>query len=311
MLRPVFACETRRLWNRSNTVAKNPAHSDFTSRPSTVDGIVTSIAIIGRSRDQQFSDVIDHLKKLRHVQIVGEFPSISEAFHQGLMTSIHADVVIVLQAFSDEYISREVSQLIGQMLFGRVFCCYGTWCQADGRSHDIWPVSTRVPIASAIAVIASELAAFREGVSPVSPMSAAEEVFLHRFNLQPDFPRVASRVAIVVSDEVVLRRTLALMCQSVGRTTYEARMDVSDVEATISRLFVRPADFGSDFGRVDVFVDLDPLNTTCVEILGVLHDNHPECRVIGLSVFSDVAADLPGIELVVDKTEFFTMLSLV
>lgn len=57
-----------------------------------------------------------------------------------------ADVIIVCQAWPDEFSATEVSAAISRWPLSIWVCCYGAWCSADGRTRSIWPVSVRVPV---------------------------------------------------------------------------------------------------------------------------------------------------------------------
>ena len=137
---------------------------------------LTHVAIIGRSHASEFRTLVRQIQNSHDLVVVGQFDTIQEAVAAGLAERIPADVVVVLQAFSDEYSAADAGQLIGRMLFGRVLCCYGPWCISDGRTHDIWPVVVRVSVGSAWSVLEQEVRNIRAGVPALLPMAAAEEV---------------------------------------------------------------------------------------------------------------------------------------
>ena len=146
-------------------------------------GVPAATVIVGIQGDRAFESVLALLRSCEHVQIIGEFPTLRDAAAAGLGTAMIADLVIVLQSYSDEFAQDEVNHLIGLMLHHRDLCCYGPWCVSDDRTHAIWPVANRVPADSAETVVAMELADFSRGASPLSPMAAGEEVFAHRTRL--------------------------------------------------------------------------------------------------------------------------------
>lgn len=118
---------------------------------------------------------------------------------------MRADFVIVLQTWLLTNHSRQITELIGRLLFGRILCCYGPWCH--GRSRELWPVAFRVPAASAASVMEQELADFRENIQPLFPMcKPGEEVFARRSRF-PSIRKNAERYRVlVISHDSALRQ---------------------------------------------------------------------------------------------------------
>jgi hypothetical protein len=260
-----------------------------------VSGRRISVVVIGRQSGVAFNGLSAFLIGSPDLQIVGGYPTISEGLQDGLGESKTADLVVVLQNTSEEFSPVEVNQLIGRMLFGRILCCYGPWCLADGRAHDIWPVSIRVPVESAEEVIGQELRAIRQGQAALFPMSAAEEVFSCRVAqgigrstlMSPGTANsgMMSRGIVIVSDELPLRRTISMFCRELGLQPVESRLDVLNVVHEMKRLLKLR---GGDAFALSVLVDVDPPDRTCVELVSVLVAQFSGCRIWGLSVFAEL-----------------------
>lgn len=60
------------------------------------------------------------------------------------------DLVIVCQSWPDEFSPSEVSNALGRWPLAQWVVCYGAWCESDGRTRSIWPISVRVPVSEAI-----------------------------------------------------------------------------------------------------------------------------------------------------------------
>ena len=116
-----------------------------------------SVAIIGRSHASEFRGLVRQIQDSPDLQITGQFETIQDALTAGLVEHVPSDIVVVLQAFSDEYSMADAGQLIGRMLFRRVLCCYGPWCVSDSRTHEAWPVVARVSVASAWSLLEREV----------------------------------------------------------------------------------------------------------------------------------------------------------
>src|SRR5262245_26164606 len=60
----------------------------------------------------------------------------------------YPDVVVALQAWPDQFSEAEVHELISLCPLARIICCFGPWCDSDGRTRSIWPHAVRVPVAA-------------------------------------------------------------------------------------------------------------------------------------------------------------------
>lgn len=55
------------------------------------------------------------------------------------------DLILICQNWPDEFGPRTLSGLVSRFPISRFVCCYGVWCEADGRTRAIWPLGIRVP----------------------------------------------------------------------------------------------------------------------------------------------------------------------
>jgi len=184
----------------------------------TADTKTADVVIIGREEGAASGDLLRSLRQDSRLRVRAEFKTLPAALHAGPGQTLPADFVIVLQSYSDEFAQAQINELIGRLLFARIIVCYGPWCTADGRSHELWPIAFRVPVASAAALVELELGCFLSGDQPLFPMSAGEEVFAHRSAFPSVIDQSSRRQAIVVSDNVELRKTVtgilkALNCE--------------------------------------------------------------------------------------------------
>ena len=180
---------------------------------------IAQIAIVGRDPDGSHRELMRRLRQDDAIRVVAEYETLTLALAAGLGESVPADLVIVLQSYSDEFSPEEINALTGRMLFSRILCWHGPWCTADGRSHELWPVTFRVPVASAAALLELELTGLLAGDPPMFPMSAGEEVFAHRSTFLPLVEPPVRSTACVISNDFVLRDTVAeilgaLQCQA-------------------------------------------------------------------------------------------------
>ena len=72
-------------------------------------------------------------------------------------------LVIVCQSWSDQFSAAEIHTLLAWLPFARLICCYGPWCDSDGRTRDLWPLAVRVSAADAEHVVADALRELQMG----------------------------------------------------------------------------------------------------------------------------------------------------
>ena len=53
------------------------------------------------------------------------------------------DVIVVLQAWPDQYSVADANQVISRFPLARLVCCYGPWCDSDGRNRSIWLLGSK------------------------------------------------------------------------------------------------------------------------------------------------------------------------
>lgn len=303
----------------------------FNETPSTGDRFVNEasgeqeasfaqIVMVGRTDDASFEEIRRFLNRCSFVQILSEFETLPQLFESGSLPdpvgppdpadNTVVDLVIVLQSTSDQYAIDDIHRLVGTMLFGRVLCCYGPWCVSDGRSHDLWPVSLRIPAASAVPVIASELEGFRKGLVPISPMAASEELLTYRMENVEEHRRSPGKSsyqrllpeshqdAIVISPDSTFRLTLTQLLNSAD---FHAR-DAFDVDAALTQL--RSHRFTGT-----VIIDIDAFSETDLQPLRDPSRSRT-LQLVGVTGFPVQPADRKRFGLVLEKSELFWQLGL-
>lgn len=265
----------------------------------TVNSRIAEVVIIGRDDDISFRELLQVLRKTAQIHLKAQYLTLPEALAAGLGQSVPTDFVVVLQSWSDEFAQPEINELIGRLLFGRILCCYGPWCAADGRSHERWPVAFRVPAASAAALIDLELAGFRDQTLPLSPMSAGEEVFAHRSRFPEVLQPAIRRRALVVSNDSELRKTVAGIL-----TALDCEADVLPLTADAVRAHLKSVRMAPDL----VIIDLDGTRDDVRAGLDVLRSDARHTTVVGMSVFAASLGAAAMLPQVIEKTELLLQL---
>lgn len=266
---------------------------------------LTAVAIIGRSDACEFRTLVRQIQNSRDLVVVGQFDTIKEAVDAGLAERILADVVVVLQAFSDEYSAADAGELIGRMLFGRVLCCYGPWCISDGRTHDIWPVVARVSVGSAWSVLQQEGRNIRAGVPALLPMAAAEEVFVHRAAVASVRYQGASDAILIISDDRMLRETIAETLRHSATQVFDCSTSLNQLQRVFKKLIAANV----AHSKVSVLLDIDGMESRESELLAMLRTHFSATRLLLLSSFPQSIADNGTYDQIIDKLEVNTQLA--
>ena len=187
-----------------------------------------SVVLIGNARRREFSAFVTWLCDQPELKIAAHYATPAEALTAGsdegasspsVVSVQEADLTIVLQSWSDEFAADEVNQLVGATLFRRLLCCYGPWCESDGRNRDTWPDANRVPLRIARRIVEWEMLRISRDEPAVPPTSARDEIFDYRLGEPEDWaplPDALNRAALVVSPDRVLRETVALLLEEFG-----------------------------------------------------------------------------------------------
>jgi hypothetical protein len=266
---------------------------------------LTAVAIIGRSDACEFRTLVRQIQNSRDLVVVGQFDTIKEAVDAGLAERIPADVVVVLQAFSDEYSAADAGELIGRMLFGRVLCCYGPWCISDGRTHDIWPVVARVSVGSAWSVLQQESRNIRAGLPALLPMAAAEEVFVHRAAVASVRYQGASDAILIISDDRMLRETIAETLRHSATQVFDCSTSLNQLQRVFKKLIAANV----AHSKVSVLLDIDGMESRESELLAMLRTHFSATRLLLLSSFPQSIADNGTYDQIIDKLEVNTQLA--
>ena len=187
----------------------------YSFQHSSQTGVMTQITLIGDTAVAEFSPLIRWIRK--------QFPSVVNKTFVDIPTwerrrevQEQDQMTIVLQTRSDQFAPSDVDRLIGETLFSTVLCCFGSWCEGDGRSRDIWPHSTRVPLRYARQLIAAEVHRITSDRAALPLTAARDEVFLHRHSA-PAAPQTNRKgTAVVISADRVYRSVFADAMQSSG-----------------------------------------------------------------------------------------------
>jgi hypothetical protein len=183
------------------------------------------------------------------------------SFRQTIDRGWFPDLLIVLQSWPDQYLAGEVEELISLCPLARILCCFGPWCDSDGRTRSIWPTGVRVPAAAFASRFEHELAllADRCEVGPPLPLTASRtETFEY------DFARPLARCPLIgqvciISPDRRFREMLTLAFRTAGFALCESEQGAA---------------------RAIVF-DADPWDEDRAQALAKIRALHPQTQLVG------------------------------
>lgn len=246
------------------------------------------IVFIGRAHPE-FSPLLEWCAQQKLLREDNIFPSITAAFASPVFQKSAPALTIVLQNYPDEFSRDDVNRLIGHQLFGRVLCCQSSWCVSTGRTHDVWPVVSRVTAGSSIALVSAALNEISRQIPPLLPMAAPEDVFAKRLAADSGGQHFSCLAACICSD-LPLRKAAVAMLESAG-------FPVTEFVGSWAQM--------SPCG----FVLCDQLDAeTDSELLKSLRAVRSQCFVVGMTEFPGQTKPDWADELV-EKTELHLQLS--
>jgi hypothetical protein len=277
-------------------------------------GRSAEIVLIGDTDGPVFQSLTSRMHSRSDATVVAEFPEIRAALRAGIGADLHADLILVFQRWSDEYVRRDVDELIGRTLFSRVFCSYGPWCVSDGRTRDIWPVAFRVPLAITESCIEMELKRFRQQREVLLPTASSEETFADRCSddsvdedsvtdldeslrhRSPEAAALTRQTVLAVSPDRVLRDLWAQSFQNMGCTA--VAFPLLDEVSASRRFRISPS---------AVIHDLDPDTDVVRESIRRVRQLFPVATLYGAATMPEAwsASDLSelGVNRVVLKLD--------
>jgi hypothetical protein len=182
-----------------------------------------NILILGRAQSAEMQAVVASLRN--HVS-PGNILSVSEIeTASGLVSEKHwfADLVVVCQNWPDEFLEADVKQLLSLFPLARWICCFGVWCESDGRNRDVWPLAIRTPARNAEGRIRRELAVL-QGTHPVLPLTASRDE-TYEFDSAVGYPKTTALRVRVNSPDVQYRCTLEKILSAAGHHVIRQQHD--------------------------------------------------------------------------------------
>ena len=166
--------------------------------------------VIGQAERAEFRPVLEQLQTLAGARFVA-CPDISAA----LGAPEIPDLILILQSHPDEFTRRDFQRLLQHAPIARLVVASGAWCEADGRTRQVWPVAVRVPVSRAVDRLAIEWALLTGEPGRLLPLTATrDECFAAECAAAP--PRLDGLLISVQSPDRAWRATQEILITSAG-----------------------------------------------------------------------------------------------
>lgn len=102
-----------------------------------------------------------------------QFPDVANAIASG----VDAELVIVIQNWSDEYSPAEIRQILQRYSDSRLIVVQGRWCLSDRRTRNAWPAAICVFEPDFPARLDLELSVLSGRIAPLPWTAGLDEIF--------------------------------------------------------------------------------------------------------------------------------------
>ena len=222
-----------------------------------------AILVLGRSDSDEMKPVIAAVHRLFGQSEIRFLPAAAipdDGFSPAL--------VIVCQHHPDEFPRADVNRWLSRFPIARWVCCFGLWCESDGRNRDTWPIGIRVPARNALGRLLREREVLRNAMQPV-PLTAGREESFEFDSRSPNAEWGAQSTerafGIVISPDRELRCCFEDRLAAVGIAVSTTPMDA-------------PPDV--------ILFDADPWDENTAGQLRRVRGLHPDAAIIALMNFA-------------------------
>jgi hypothetical protein len=217
--------------------------------------------ILGDTTPVEFGPILDLVKQ--HVpagsrRSAADFKSSGQLIGSGWFP----DLVIALQTWPDQFSATEVEELISLCPLARILCCFGPWCDSDGRTRSIWPLGVRVPFAGFAPRFEHEMALLannRDAGRPLPLTASRTEIFEFDFG-RSQWRDSSNQPFSVVSPDGRFREMLVSALKTAGLRLHE-----------FDKLDETPA---------TIIFDADPWDSDRKAALATILAAHPRARLV-------------------------------
>ena len=175
----------------------------------------TQVLVVGDSRAPEMRRAAAWVGRHFDVARVVRVGRVESALAQIAEQYWFPHLVVVCQNWPDEFSKHVVENLLAALPLSRVVCCFGAWCESDGRNRSIWPLGARVPARSCVPRLDHELAVLQGAASPLPSTASRDEIF--EYDSPGILPATEPGLPVYMdSPDYELRRWIEDLCRAAG-----------------------------------------------------------------------------------------------
>lgn len=224
--------------------------------------------LLGDTSTPDMQPVVACCSALAHELNVRRVAGVDAAENLVRQRARFADLVVVCQHYPDEFPARDVYRLLDLLPLSRCICCYAPWCEADGRTRDIWPAAVRVPVRLLPERLQRELEVLNGHRHPLPLTASRDEIYQYDHHNDtlgsgvPLSPSGAAASVSIISPDTALKLCWKRLLEWAGYRVVPTHQPQQ-----------RPA---------AVLWDVDPWRPRTDAALRAFHAKHPAVAVIAL-----------------------------
>ena len=219
------------------------------------------ILIVNNDNVAEMRMVVDVVKGLTTTGELEQVKNIPDALQFCSTKNWSPDLIILCQNWSHEFSEAEIHQLLTTLPLARLVCCYGYWCESDGRNYDLLPPGSRVQARLAKERIQYEWDVLK-GIAVPVPLTARRDEIFHQQS-KHELPEVTSHPTVSIFSP---DRELKIYWQELLTTT---GWNVLVPNTTSSRPQL-------------LLYDLDPWSSALAKNVDALHEEHSDIPIVGM-----------------------------
>lgn len=162
----------------------------------------TRTLLLGDPAPAEMRSVVAAVESLISSETTRHAPDVAHCEWMAENLEWFPDLIVVLQSWPDQFPAAEAQRLLALFPLARIVCCYGPWCDSDGRTRAIWPAAMRIPASLAVSRISRELTVLTgsEEASFLNWTASRTEIFDGDYSRKDSSPRNGRRIAILSPD---------------------------------------------------------------------------------------------------------------
>ncbi|VAX40839.1 hypothetical protein MNBD_PLANCTO02-924 [hydrothermal vent metagenome] len=219
------------------------------------------VLFVGNREPAEMQPVVETVLELTATSELRFVTNIMEAIKFCSEENWSPDLLILCQNWSHEFRSQEINTLITTMPLARLVCCYGIWCESDGRNYDLLPFASRVQARLAAERIRYEWDVLAGVAQPLPLTASRDEMFSQQASQK--LPCAISHPTVkIISPDRTLKEYWQELLVTTGWEMFNSKKNSSTPDLLLW--------------------DIDPWTEQIAMKIYSFHQKHPSVPIVGM-----------------------------